>query len=120
MAEKRNKDKDLLEMTLSPVGTVKSEAKQPNLVIKSGDLDWRGLAEGIPKVRIFATNNPVKPNSICVTVVPLAQRQEKALKVKGLNARRYTYFDIKPYYPGYYAVSEEVKRKTFISSHLDG
>ena len=37
------------EMKLRPVGIVKSEIKEPSLVVKSGDLDWRGALGDVRK-----------------------------------------------------------------------
>jgi len=37
--------KDLPRMELRPVGIVKSEIKEPSLVVKWHDLDWRGVLE---------------------------------------------------------------------------
>jgi len=36
-------------MTLRPVRVIESEAKEPKLLIKSGDLDRRGLIEDVKK-----------------------------------------------------------------------
>jgi len=37
--------KNLPRMELRPVGIVKSEIKEPSLVVKWHDLDWRGVLE---------------------------------------------------------------------------
>lgn len=43
-----DKDKDIPEMKLKPVGIVRSKIKEPSLVVKSRDLNWRGA---LPDVR---------------------------------------------------------------------
>lgn len=45
------KGEGLPRMTLRPVGVVKSKIKEPSLVVKSGDLDWRGALEDAKKER---------------------------------------------------------------------
>ena len=150
-------------MKLRPVGIVKSEIRDPSLVVRSGDLDWRGvlgdarkgqsaisqiliyddfagILDGIedfshililywshftseegrslikvhpmgrktlPRVGIFSTCSPARPNPICVTVVPLLERRGNLLKVRGLDAVDGSpLIDIKPYNTRYYGVSE--------------
>jgi len=157
------KGEGLSEMTLRPVGIVRSKIKEPSLVVKSGDLDWRAALEdakkeritiskimisddlagildgieefshilvlywshfasqadrsltkahpmgrkGLPRVGIFATCSPVRPNPICVSAVQLLERKGNVLKVRGLDAVDGSpVVDIKPYVPSYYAVSE--------------
>ncbi|HEY32639.1 MAG TPA: tRNA (N6-threonylcarbamoyladenosine(37)-N6)-methyltransferase TrmO [Dehalococcoidia bacterium] len=43
------KDKDISEMKLRPVGIVKSDVREPSLVVKSGDLDRRGVLGDVRK-----------------------------------------------------------------------
>jgi len=58
-----------------------------------GREDW-------PSVGIFATRSPVRPNSVCATVVRLLERNSNVLKVTGLDALDGTpVVDIKPYTP---------------------
>ncbi len=45
------KSEGLPQMTLRPVGIVKSKIKEPRLVVKSGDLDWRGVLKDAKKER---------------------------------------------------------------------
>jgi len=150
-------------MKLRAVGIVKSEIKQPSLVVESEDLAWRGVLadarkgrsaiseilvyddfagilhgiegfshilvlywshftseEGrslikvhpmgrkdLPKVGIFASCSPARPNPICVSAVPLLENRGNLLKVRGLDAVDGSpVIDIKPYHPWYYSVSE--------------
>jgi len=150
-------------MKLRPVGVVKSEIKEPSLVVRSGDLAWRGVLEDVrkgqsaiseilvyddftgildgiegfshilvlywshftseegrslikvhpmgrkdlPKVGIFASCSPARPNPVCVSAVPLLERQGNLLKVRGLDAVDGSpVIDIKPYHPRYYGISE--------------
>jgi tRNA-Thr(GGU) m(6)t(6)A37 methyltransferase TsaA len=154
-------DKDLPRMKLRPVGIVKSEIKEPSLIVKWRDLEWQGVLEDakkrqsviseiliyddftgildgiedfshilvlywahlaseedrsiikghpmgrkdLPKVGIFATCSPVRPNPICVSAVPLLERNGNVLKVKDLDAIDTSpVIDIKPYVPSYYDV----------------
>ncbi len=46
------KGEGLPEMTLRPVGIVKSKTREPSLVVKSGDLDWRAALGDAKKERI--------------------------------------------------------------------
>jgi len=49
---------------------------------------------------LFATRRPRRPNPIGYSVVELIKREEKALKVKGLEAIEGTpILDVKPYIP---------------------
>jgi tRNA-Thr(GGU) m(6)t(6)A37 methyltransferase TsaA len=157
------KGERLPRMTLRPVGVVKSKIKEPSLVVKSGDLDWRGALEdakkerraiseivisddltgildgieefshilvvywsnlasqgdrsltrghpmgrkNLPEVGIFATCSPARPNPICVSAVPLLERNGNSVKVRGLDAVDGSpVVDIKPYVPSYYAVKK--------------
>ena len=53
-----------------------------------------------PLVGVFATQSPVRPNSILTTVVRLVERQGNVLKVTGLDALDGSpILDIKPYNP---------------------
>jgi len=54
----------------------------------------------LPRVGVFATRSPARPNPIGVTVVRLLSRQRNVLKVAGLDALDGTpVLDIKPYLP---------------------
>jgi tRNA (adenine37-N6)-methyltransferase len=65
----------------------------------------RGRNE-IPKVGVFATRSPYRPNPIGVTVVKFLERRRNILKVKGHDAVNDTpILDIKPY------TDADVKRK---------
>jgi tRNA-Thr(GGU) m(6)t(6)A37 methyltransferase TsaA len=76
--------------------------------------EWRSLTKGypmgrteFPKVGIFATCSPVRPNPILLSVVQLLERKGNVLKVKGLDAIDGSLLlDIKPYVPSYYARTE--------------
>jgi len=76
--------------------------------------EWRSLTKGypvgrteFPKVGIFATCSPVRPNPILLSVVQLLERKGNVLKVKGLDAIDGSLLlDIKPYVPSYYARGE--------------
>ena len=58
----------------------------------------------LPRVGIFATCSPARPNSICVTVVRLLERKGNVLTVEGLDAVNGSpLLDIKPYNPTYFA-----------------
>ena len=43
--------KDLPRMKIRPVGIVKSQIKEPSLVVKSRDLEWKGVLENARKER---------------------------------------------------------------------
>lgn len=61
----------------------------------------------LPEVGIFATCSPVRPNPICVSAVPLLERNGNLLKVKHLDAVDGSpVIDIKPYTPSYYTIRE--------------
>jgi tRNA-Thr(GGU) m(6)t(6)A37 methyltransferase TsaA len=152
-------------MRIRPVGVIKSEIKEPRLVVKERDLclDWQGILEDAKKIRnviseiliydeftgildgiedfshilviywchftseedrslikvhpigrkdlpeigIFSSWSPARPNPICVSAVPLLEREGNVLKVKDLDAVDGSpVVDIKPYYPGYYSFSD--------------
>ena len=155
--------RDLPRIEIRPVGTVKSQIKEPRLVVRWRDLEWQGVLEdarkeqsliseilisneftdildGIedsshilvlywahlasqearslikahpmgrrdfPEVGIFATCSPVRPNPMCVSAVPLLERNGNILKVKHLDAVDGSpVIDIKPYTPSYYTMKE--------------
>jgi len=61
----------------------------------------------LPEVGIFSTCSPARPNPICVSAVPLLERNGNLLKVKCLDAIDGSpVIDIKPYAPSYYTLSE--------------
>ncbi|MFC2072608.1 tRNA (N6-threonylcarbamoyladenosine(37)-N6)-methyltransferase TrmO [Chloroflexota bacterium] len=61
----------------------------------------------LPEKGIFATCSPARPNPVCLSVVPLLERNGNLLKVKGLDAVDGSpVIDIKPYNPRYYRVNE--------------
>jgi tRNA-Thr(GGU) m(6)t(6)A37 methyltransferase TsaA len=150
-------------INIKPVGIVKSQIKEPRLVVKWRDLQWKGVLEDarkeqsmiseilisadftgildgiedfshilvlywahlasekdrsilkahpmgrkdLPEVGIFATCSPVRPNPICVSAVPLLERNGNILKVKHLDAVDGSpVIDIKPYTPSYYSLRE--------------
>jgi tRNA-Thr(GGU) m(6)t(6)A37 methyltransferase TsaA len=156
-------DKDLPTIKIRPVGIVKNQIKEPRLVVKWRDLEWKGVLEDarkeqsmiseilisddftgildgiedfshilvlywahlaseenrslikahpmgrkdLPEVGIFATCSPVRPNPICVSAVPLMERNGNILKVKHLDAVDGSpVIDIKPYTPSYYTIRE--------------
>lgn len=52
----------------------------------------------MPKIGLFATRNPQRPNPICLSLVDLVERAENVLKVKGLDAYNGSpVLDLKPY-----------------------
>ncbi len=56
-----------------------------------------------PKVGIFCTSSPVRPNPILTTVVKLVGQKENVLKVTGLDAvDQSPVLDIKPYVKDFY------------------
>lgn len=56
----------------------------------------------IPYGGIFACRCPQRPNPIAMSTVPLLERKENILKVKGLDILNNTpILDIKPYWPQY-------------------
>ena len=56
----------------------------------------------LPRVGLFATRSPNRPNPVGRTTVRLLQRQSNILRVEGLDAIDGTpVIDIKPYLPGY-------------------
>ena len=65
--------------------------------------------EDLPLVGIFATRSPVRPNTICATMVRLLERKGNRLTVEGLDALDGSpLVDIKPFEPGSYS-GEEVR-----------
>ena len=64
----------------------------------------RGNKE-LPRVGLFASRSPNRPNPVGQKMVTLLQRRGNILKVKGLDAIDGTpVIDIKPYIPGYDSV----------------
>jgi tRNA (adenine37-N6)-methyltransferase len=63
--------------------------------------DLRVHPEGrkeLPRVGIFATRSPVRPNPLAMTVVELLEREGCLLRVRGLDACQGTpILDLKPY-----------------------
>ena len=56
--------------------------------------------EELPLVGVFATDSPVRPNPIALSIVQLVERNRNILTVKGLDAFNATpVLDIKPYTP---------------------
>ena len=51
MPSMTSKSKGLPQMIIRPVGIVKNEIKEPSLVVKFGDLDWRGSLKNAKKER---------------------------------------------------------------------
>ncbi|QTA80168.1 tRNA (adenine(37)-N6)-methyltransferase [Desulfonema limicola] len=59
--------------------------------------------EDIPKQGIFATRSPARPNPVLVSIVPLIERRNNILLVKGLEALNNSpIIDIKPHSLSYY------------------
>lgn len=59
----------------------------------------------LPRVGIFATCSPARPNPVLVSAAELLERDGNVLRVKGLDALDGSLIiDIKPYEPGYYGV----------------
>jgi tRNA-Thr(GGU) m(6)t(6)A37 methyltransferase TsaA len=59
--------------------------------------------EDLPLQGIFATCSPARPNPVLVSAVPLLERRENILRVKGLEALDGSpLIDIKPYSLNYY------------------
>jgi tRNA-Thr(GGU) m(6)t(6)A37 methyltransferase TsaA len=80
--------------------------------------DWKGLLkvrprrllrkgfreEDLPLLGVFATDSPVRPNPIALTLVRLLGREGNRIRVKGLDLFDGTpVLDIKPYRPDYRA-----------------
>ncbi len=80
--------------------------------------DWKGLLkvrprrllrkgfreEDLPLLGVFATDSPVRPNPIALTLVRLLGREGNRIRVKGLDLFDGTpVLDIKPYRPNYRA-----------------
>ena len=62
-----------------------------------------------PKLGIFATCSPARPNPILVTAARLLSRDGGLLRVQGLEAVDGSpVLDIKPYNPGYFKVDDAV------------
>ena len=54
--------------------------------------------QDLPAVGLFATRSPRRPNPIAITVVPLIERRDNVLTVKGLDLLDGTpVLDVKPY-----------------------
>jgi tRNA-Thr(GGU) m(6)t(6)A37 methyltransferase TsaA len=63
----------------------------------------------LPLQGIFATCSPARPNPILVSAVPLIQRNENILKVKGLEAVDGSpIIDIKPFVKSYHSAENSV------------
>jgi len=66
-------------------------------------------AEDIPEVGVFATDSPVRPNPIGLTLVKLRRRDGNALVVQGLDLYDGTsVLDLKPYRADYKAERHSV------------
>lgn len=80
--------------------------------------EWRGLLkvrprrllrkgfreEDLPVLGVFATDSPIRPNPIALTLVRLVGREGNRLRVRGLDLFDGTpVLDIKPYRPDYRA-----------------
>jgi tRNA (adenine37-N6)-methyltransferase len=67
----------------------------------SPDEDLRVHPEGrkeLPRVGVFATRSPVRPNPLAMTAVALLGREGRTLRVRGLDACQGTaILDVKPY-----------------------
>lgn len=61
----------------------------------------------LPRVGLFSTCSPARPNPILVIAVRLLERNGATLRVKGLDAIDGSpVLDIKPYLPSYYSVRD--------------
>jgi tRNA-Thr(GGU) m(6)t(6)A37 methyltransferase TsaA len=61
----------------------------------------------LPQQGIFATCSPARPNPVLVSAVPLVQRAQNVLKVKGFEAVDGSpIIDLKPYSASYYRVDK--------------
>jgi tRNA (Thr-GGU) A37 N-methylase len=89
------------EFKLRAIGVVRVDAS---------DEEVRGLLrkgfreEDLPLLGVFATDSPVRPNPIALTLVRLLGREGNRIRVKGLDLFDGTpVLDIKPYRPDYRA-----------------
>jgi tRNA-Thr(GGU) m(6)t(6)A37 methyltransferase TsaA len=72
----------------------------------------------LPRVGVFSTCSPARPNPILVIAVRLLERQGNILRVVGLDAVDGSpLLDIKPYLPSYYAM-KDVKLSDWMNSIL--
>ena len=69
---------------------------------------------------IFATCSPARPNPVLVSAVPLLERIENVVKVKGLEAVDGSpIIDIKPYSKTYYGVDNPTVPEWMLQIHRD-
>jgi tRNA-Thr(GGU) m(6)t(6)A37 methyltransferase TsaA len=74
----------------------------------------------LPLQGIFATCSPARPNPVLVSAVPLLERTENVLRVKGLEAVDGSpIIDIKPYVQPYYGAENPTVPKWMIQIHRD-
>ncbi|MEM2196995.1 MAG: tRNA (N6-threonylcarbamoyladenosine(37)-N6)-methyltransferase TrmO [Nitrososphaerota archaeon] len=78
-----------------------SEEERKVLKVRPKRLRLLGVdASGLPKVGVFCTDSPHRPNPIALTIVELVERTGRLLKVKNLDLFEGTpVLDIKPYTP---------------------
>ncbi len=76
-----------------------NEENRKTLKVKHRRLLRFGFKENeLPEVGVFCTDSPHRPNPIGITIVELINRNDRLLKVKGLDAFNGTpVIDIKPY-----------------------
>jgi tRNA-Thr(GGU) m(6)t(6)A37 methyltransferase TsaA len=76
-----------------------NEENRKTLKVKHRRLLRFGFKENeLPEVGVFCTDSPHRPNPIGITIVELINREDRFLKVKGLDAFNGTpIIDIKPY-----------------------
>ena len=76
--------------------------------------------QDLPVQGIFATCSPARPNPILVSAVPLLERIDNVLKVKGLEAVDGSpIIDIKPYVQPYYGAVNPTVPEWMIQIHRD-
>lgn len=74
----------------------------------------------LPRQGIFATCSPARPNPVLVSAVPLLERHENTLKVKGLEAVDGSpIIDIKPYVAPYYGAENPTVPKWMEQIHKE-
>ncbi len=74
----------------------------------------------LPRVGLFASRSPRRPNPIGKSLVRLLERRTNVLKVQGLDAIDGTpVIDIKPYIPGYDSVDGEVRVPSWLNQTRD-
>jgi len=89
-------------MVLYWAHTLEAEKRQVKKVHPIGKKEF-------PKVGVFATRSPVRPNPICSTTVELVKRKGSRLIVKNLDALDGTpVLDIKFHHPSYDAPKEVI------------